>query len=128
MFDYKNLKQIAEIEFFDIVNSSEIINNRKLRIYLNDTSYVDVFYSPLGYKKYFAFHWERTFIDNTIYRIDNVPDGQWKYVSTYPQHFHDGSYENVKESNLSGNPNEALREFLRFVRNKLESIKKVNVF
>jgi len=35
-------------------------------------------------------------------------------VGTFPKHFHDGSEDNVRESYLSEDPAEALREFLRF--------------
>lgn len=41
-----------------------------------------------------------------------------KYVETFPKHFHNGSEENVVESNIS-DEQEAIREFLTFVREKL---------
>jgi hypothetical protein len=40
---------------------------------------------------------------------------------SFPKHFHDGSEDDVKESTLSDNPVEAIREFLSFVRAKLET-------
>jgi hypothetical protein len=45
---------------------------------------------------------------------------RWKYVKTFPKHFHNGSEENVVESNISDTPEEAIREFLTFVRNTLK--------
>jgi len=40
-------------------------------------------------------------------------------VETFPRHFHDGSETCVLESCISAVPEEALREFLGFVREKL---------
>ena len=119
MFNYLYLKRIAEVEFPDIIETAEIIGQRKLRIIIKDSSYIDIFYSPYPSNRHFAFHWERTFIDGTIYRHDNIPDVNWKNVPTFPKHFHDGDYTSIKKSNLSDNPSDALREFLSFVRSKL---------
>jgi hypothetical protein len=49
-------------------------------------------------------------------RHDNIPHAKWKFVKTFPKHFHNGSEENVIESNISDNPEKAIREFLKFVR------------
>ena len=46
---------------------------------------------------------------------------RWRYVATFPKHFHDGSESNVVESHISDDPKEAIREFLTFVRHKLLS-------
>jgi hypothetical protein len=40
---------------------------------------------------------------------------------TFPKHFHDGSEGNVVESHVGDDPENALREFLAFVRQKLLS-------
>ena len=40
-------------------------------------------------------------------------------MKTFPKHFHDGSEENVVGSDISDEPEEAVREFLTFVRRKL---------
>ncbi len=119
MFDYRHLKLIAEVEFPDIVVATEIIRYRKLRIIITDSSFVDVFYSPDPMNLKYAYHWERSIIDGTIYRHDNIPDGKWKNIATFPKHFHNGDYNNVQESNISDEPPEALRDFLNFVRSKL---------
>jgi len=42
-----------------------------------------------------------------------------EYVKTFPKHFHNGSEENVVESDTSDEPEEAVREFLSSVRRKL---------
>lgn len=100
MFDYQHLETIAQVEFANIVLAIELIRKRKLRLFLIDSSFVDIFYSPDPQKQFFAYHWERTHIDGTIYRHDNVPDGKWENISSFPKHFHDGYYENVRESDI----------------------------
>lgn len=40
-------------------------------------------------------------------------------MRTYPKHFHDGQEGNIRESELSDVPEEALRSFLQFAREKL---------
>jgi hypothetical protein len=44
---------------------------------------------------------------------------RWQSVATFPCHFHDGSEDFVSASHISQNPEEALRQFLVFVREKL---------
>jgi len=55
-----------------------------------------------------------------MYRHDNFPDPRWKEVSTYPKHFHNGSQNNIKESRINDDPASGIREFMNFIRNKLE--------
>ena len=38
-----------------------------------------------------------------------------------PKHFHNGSEDNAAESHISDTPQDAMREFLAFVRQKLLS-------
>jgi len=85
-----------------------------------DGSLVDVYLSASG--KY-SYHWERRLTAaGDLYRHDNAPHGKWRVVSTFPKHFHDGSEDNVGESHISDSPEQALREFLSFVRTKLLDI------
>jgi hypothetical protein len=81
------------------LNFTEYVG-RKLRIYLWDTTYIDVFYSVKSKIQRFSYHWERGEKDGKIYRHDNIPDGSWKYIPTL----------------------EAIREFLDFVRIKLSEL------
>ena len=120
MYNYQHLQTIVEVEFANIVLATEIIRQRKLRIILIDSSFKDVFYSPDPQKQFFAYHWERSHIDGTIYRHDNVPDGKWEHIDSFPKHFHDGYYENVKESSISDAPAEAMRFFLSFVESRIK--------
>lgn len=122
---YKPLIEIAEKEFSDIVENSEIIIGsgwrvRKVRFNICDNTFVDVWYSRSGT---YSFHWEHTNVRDYIYRQDNAPHNKWRHVNTFPKHCHDGSEENVVESTLSDNPNDALREFLSIVRKKLREFK-----
>jgi len=90
-----------------------------LRIYLLDGSFVDVWYSLKGD---YSFHWERRFINGSLYRHDNAPHAQWRQVPTFPKHFHNGRQDNVESSFISAYPEEALRDFLDFVRERLAEI------
>ena len=114
MVDLKILRTIAEVEFPDIVEVTTIAD-AKLRVILNDSSYIDFWWS-LKLRDRFAHHWERRHIDGTIYRHDNAPHTKWKHLPTFPQHFHSKSDSNVVESYLSTNPESAVREFLAFAR------------
>lgn len=118
---YKHLKKIADSEYSDIVEGSEIIftysgRARKLRIKLIDTTFIDIWYSAEGE---YSFHWEQTNVRDTVYRHDNAPHNKWSFVKTFPKHCHDRTQENVTESNLSEIPDEALREFLNIARKKM---------
>jgi hypothetical protein len=119
--DLTQLKEISEIEFYDIVKDVIIQDINELRIILPDGSFIDVWYS-LKLNDRYSYHWERRHIDGLIYRHDNSPHQKWKSLSTFPKHFHDGSEEQVVESNLDENPENGLRSFLNFVREKIETI------
>jgi hypothetical protein len=120
MFDYSLLKNIAEVEYQDIVDFTSILDERKLRLYIFDSSYIDIFYTPktIGICR-FAYHWERSHLDGTIYRHDNIPDDEWADIITFPKHFHYKNHRNVLSSTISDNPQIAIKEFLNFVRNTL---------
>jgi hypothetical protein len=115
LVDVERLREIAEVEFVDIVLQTIIPDLNELRIILTDGSFVDVWFS-LKLQGRYSFHWERRALDGKIYRHDNAPHKRWESVATFPRHFHDGSETNVSESHLSEVPEEALREFLVFVR------------
>lgn len=114
IMDMNNLKQIAEIEFEEIVRQVEVGFNR-MRIILYDTSFIDVWYSANVEGRY-SYHWERRGINGSIYRHNNAPHQRWKDISTFPKHFHYKSESNVVKSNINDNPEEAIKEFLTFVQ------------
>lgn len=109
----QTLKDIAEIEFSDIVEDV-IVDLNELRIMLIDGSFIDVWFS-LKLTGRYSYHWERRFIDGSVYRHDNAPHLRWKDISTFPKHFHNGSEDIVISSHISDNPELALKEFLGFV-------------
>ncbi len=119
---YRALKTIAQSELADIVLGAEILtlptgDPLKLRLEIVDGSFVDVYLSVRGR---YSYHWERRVTSaGDVYRHDNAPHRRWRHVPTFPKHFHDGSEENVVESHISDRPEEALREFLTFVRQRL---------
>lgn len=118
LVDVERLRQIAEVEFADIVADGYVQDLNELRLVLIDGSFVDAWFS-LKLAGRYSYHWERRAIDGTIYRHDNAPHKNWQPVATFPHHFHDGSESNVVESHLSDKPEQALREFLTFVRERL---------
>lgn len=117
MADLVFLSQIAAKEFADIVVATAIIRD-KLRVLLRDESYIDFWWSNQIPGR-FAHHWERTHIDGTIYRHDNMPHPAWRDAATFPQHYHEGSQDCVVDSFLPSEPLEALRAFLTFARQRL---------
>ncbi len=118
---YKKILDIAVSEFKAVVESGQILYSQseepwKLRLYLYDDSFIDIYYSVKG--KY-SYHWDRRLTSNKIYRHDNAPHGKWRNVPTFPKHFHNGSEDVVVSSNIDDNPELAVKEFLRFVADRL---------
>ena len=117
MIELSKIKRIVDIEYARIVLSSEIFHD-KLRVYLIDGSFVDIWFSAKIPGR-FSYHWEKRHIDGRIYRHDNFPDPRWKKLSTFPKHFHDGFQEKVKESQISNDPIKAIHEFMDFIQRRI---------
>lgn len=121
---YRALSKIALSEFADVVVNAQILSlptddPLKLRLDIADGSLLDMYISASGR---YSYHWERRLIAaGDLYRHDNAPHDRWRHVATFPKHFHDGSDSNVVESHISDDPEQAIREFLTFVRHKLLS-------
>jgi len=116
---YQRLSDIALLEFPLLVTSTRI-GEGKLRIFIIDKSYIDVWFSEKRRGSY-SYHWERRAINGTIYRHDNKPDKAARSVKTFPKHFHEGSERAApKESHVSDDPEDALREFLSFCQRHLK--------
>ena len=115
LIDVGRLREIAEVEFPDVVAEALILDLNELRIILTDSSFVDVWFSLKLHSRY-SYHWERKAIDGKIFRHDNAPHKRWEFVPTFPRHFHNGSETHVEESRISELPEDALRDFLSFVR------------
>ncbi|PIP14627.1 hypothetical protein COY13_03430 [Candidatus Roizmanbacteria bacterium CG_4_10_14_0_2_um_filter_36_35] len=119
MEKFAKFARIAEIEFSDLVLSTQDLNH-KLRIYLKDKSFIDFFFTTAAKVIRFSLHWERQHLDKTIYRLDNIPDQKWKKVSSFPIHFHDKSYEKVTSAPFKIGKKLDLetifRDFLKFIR------------
>jgi hypothetical protein len=81
----RKLANIAEIEFADVVIGWDIAEG-KLRLYIADKSFLDIWFSR-QIKGRYAYHWERRHVDGTIYRWDNAKHNVWKNVKTFPHHF-----------------------------------------
>ncbi|MEW6087463.1 MAG: DUF6516 family protein [bacterium] len=89
------------------------MNLIKLRLYLYDNSFIDIYLSIKSNK--YSYHWDRRLTVNKIFRHDNAPHQKWKHIETFPKHFHNGSEQTVLPSHISDNPELALKEFLNFV-------------
>jgi hypothetical protein len=117
MVSIEDLARIAAIEFADIVDSTEIIGT-KLRIMLIKDGFVDVWLSR-KLKDRFGFHWEQE-STSLSYRYDNFPNTKWRYVSTYPYHFHDSFQNNVIDSSrFEKDITAGFRGFMKWVISKL---------
>jgi hypothetical protein len=114
----EDLRRIAEVEFADIVVDSQSLGE-KVRLFLYDASYVDVWLSKklVGH---FGYHWERAHLDGRMYRYDNFANTAWRDVSTYPRHFHDGSQSNVRAAEFDEDLVMGFRQFMNFVRDSLD--------
>ncbi len=102
----------------EIVVNAEIVYG-KLRVYLIDESFLDIWISRRLPNRY-AIHWERRHINGTIYRWDNTPHESHRHITTFPHHFHEKYDSIVKPYNYPGNIEEAVKEALRYIREKIE--------
>jgi hypothetical protein len=116
----ERLREIAEVEFSDIVVEVLTLDINELRIILADGSFMDIWFS-LKLDSRYSYHWERRAIDGKIFRHDNAPHKRWESIRTFPRHFHNGSETEVIESLISEAPNDALRDFLSFARSMMLS-------
>jgi hypothetical protein len=119
---FNRIIDVTLADFSDIVVDVELRYTpsgaqERLRVFLLDESFLDVWLSPSG--KY-SYHWEARHLRGLIHRHDNAPHGKWKAVKTFPKHFHDGSENNVKESTIPDDPVQAVSYFLSFVRTFLK--------
>ena len=120
IINLKTLKELAEIDFYEIVRDVIITELNEMRIILEDESFIEVWFS-LKLKNRYSYHWERRHIDNTIYRHDNAPHKKWQHISTFPKHFHNGHEQVVEDSTLSSQPELGLRAFLLFAKQKIKA-------
>jgi hypothetical protein len=112
-----DLQRIAEVEFATLMIDSQPLGE-KLRLFLTDGSYVDLWLSRKLSDR-FGFHWERRHVDGTCYRYDNFPNTAWRSVDTYPYHFHNGSQDAVEAAPFAADLLSGFRDFMRFVQAKL---------
>jgi hypothetical protein len=120
IIDTQALKQIVDNEFAEFVNNVQEPFINELRIKLKDDSFLDGWYS-INLENKYSYHWERKHIDGSIYRHDNAPHIKWKDIETFPKHFHNQSEENVEASYISDKPENAIREMMNFVKNRIEN-------
>ncbi len=112
-----DLKRIAQIEFGAIVKSVHELDY-KLKIILIDNSFIDVHLSRSLPGK-FGFHWECMKPGDMFYRYDNFPDRNFRSISTFPYHFHNGSQQLVIAAPFPLDIIDGFRGFLEFVKKKI---------
>ena len=120
---YQKISDLTLSEYPDIVEDAQTHHTpsgapTKLRIYIIDGSYLDIWLSDTG--KY-SYHWEQRHKNGKLYRHDNAPHPKWSHVKTFPKHYHEGSHDTVQESYIPNDPTQAARAFLTFIREKLET-------
>jgi len=119
---YQELARIAEEEYPHIVKDADILNDR-LRLYLIDDSFLDVWFSRRIPCKY-AFHWERRHINGSVYRWDNARHSKLRHISTFPHHLHEGSQQNVTPFQPEDTMEDTLRRILDYIIKTLTKGKK----
>ena len=82
---YQGLISIAESEFEDIIESCQMLTSqsgrvRKLRIFLIDDTFVDIWISPRGR---YSYHWNNIGVREYVYRHDNAPHEAWRKIETF---------------------------------------------
>jgi hypothetical protein len=93
LVDVKRLREVAEVEFADIVVEAFVPDVNELRVILTDGSFVDVWFS-LKLAGRYSYHWESRAVDGTIYRHDNAPHKRWQSVATFPSNY-SGYHHNI---------------------------------
>jgi len=122
--DYDKLARAATGEFGDVVFQARVLrlptgDPLKLRLDIVDQSVLDVWLSASGR---YSYHWERRHTDKgDFYRFDNAPHKRWRPLTSFPHHFHNSTEGVAVDSDISLDPEEALRQVLTFVRKKLLS-------
>jgi hypothetical protein len=119
---FNRIIDLIYAEFSDIVidvhlRFSPSGSVERLRVFLTDGTFIDVWLSASG--KY-SYHWEQRHVRGFIHRHDNAPHSRWKKIKTFPKHFHDIKEDNVKESEIPDDPLSATNYFLSFARNFLK--------
>ncbi len=113
----RKLRALVINSYPEIVIAARIVHG-KLRIYLADGSFVDVWISRRLPGRY-AIHWERRHIDGAIHRWDNTPHEAHRHIPTFPHHFHEEYDHIVKPFHYPGSIEEALKEVLRYIKEKI---------
>ncbi|GFP35815.1 hypothetical protein HKBW3S43_01603 [Candidatus Hakubella thermalkaliphila] len=103
LVDVERLREIAELEFADIVVEAFVPGVNEVRVILTDGSFVDIWFS-LKLADRYSYYRERRAVDGTIYRQDNALHKRWQSVATFPKHFHIASETNVEESHRIEGP------------------------
>ena len=117
-----DLQHLINLEFGDIVRSFDLKRN-KLRIFIIDDTYLDIFNSN-NIRNRWAFHWECRHITNEIHRHDNIPHQKWSNIKTFPWHYHQRLEINVIESEFTDDHLVNCRKMMKFIMDSINKVKK----
>lgn len=81
-----SLREIAMVEYADIVVGVLLPGPNEMRIFVKDGSFVDVWFSLKLVGRY-SYHWERQALDGKVYRHDNAPHQRWRSGQHLPGAF-----------------------------------------
>ncbi|ACB07441.1 toxin-antitoxin system TumE family protein [Candidatus Korarchaeum cryptofilum] len=115
---YLRLVKVIKEEYPDVALSIDLRDDR-LRVYLVDNSFLDIWFSRRIPGKY-SFHWERRNVNGTVYRWDNAAHRSVTGINTFPHHFHESSQLNVKPFKPESEWEDTLRDILNFIRDKIK--------
>nr|MDO8044382.1 DUF6516 family protein [Candidatus Baldrarchaeota archaeon] len=113
----KEIKELIKKEFGHVIISDPVIIRRKLRILLDDGSFIEIRYPTV---REYSLHWQK---GSRIIRIDTAP--HHRNLKSFPRHIHFKSEDNVIEDNitdLKSSPIENTKKFLNFILEMREKI------
>ena len=109
-----SIAKVIQASFSDIVEKIDIIQE-KVRLTMNDGSYIDIIHPILNK---FSYHWQT---EKFIYRIDTAP--HHREIETFPRHIHFQTEENVLPDNVLGASTieENCTRFLNWIKSLMNS-------
>ncbi|MHA1722063.1 MAG: toxin-antitoxin system TumE family protein [Candidatus Baldrarchaeia archaeon] len=113
----KEIKELIKREFSHVIISDPVIIRRKLRILLDDGSFVEIRYTTV---REYSLHWQK---GSRIIRIDTAP--HHRNLKSFSRHIHFKSEDHVIEDNitdLKSSPIENAKKFLKFILEMREKI------
>jgi len=106
----EEVKRLIKAEFSHVIVSDPVIIRRKLRVLLDDGSFIEIRYPTM---REYSLHWQK---GSKIVRVDTAP--HHLNLKSFPRHVHFKVEDNVIEDNITDlkySPTENVRKFLNFI-------------